>query len=232
MELYVILAFYIIVLLYSIILHEISHGVVALWLGDQTAKLAGRLTLQPLPHIDPVGSIILPIVMILTTPYAFGWAKPVPYNPNNLSWTKWGPVAVAFAGPLTNFILAACAVVVGKLIQLAPGQKKDIILSLRDLMNSDIVGLVAGDLNAIFFAVCAMVIFWNILLGIFNLIPIPPLDGSKLLFALVPLPPQVEDFLNRWGFLIVLGVIFFTPVGTVFGSVLSSVLNIFYSLMV
>ncbi len=232
MEIYIILAFYVIILLYSIILHEVSHGVVALWLGDQTAKLAGRLTLQPLPHIDPVGSIILPLVMILTTPFAFGWAKPVPYNPSYLSWKKWGPVAVAFAGPLTNFILAFLAAIIGKMIPLGPAQKNDIILSLRNLMESDIVGLVAGNLSAIFFATCAMIIFWNVLLGIFNLIPIPPLDGSKLLFALVPFPPQAEDFLNRWGFMIVLGVIFFTPIGNIFGSVLSSILNIFYGIAI
>lgn len=230
MELYFILAFYIIILLYSIILHEISHGVVALWLGDQTAKLAGRLTLQPLPHIDPFGSIILPAIMILSSPFAFGWAKPVPYNPNNLIWSKWGPVAVAFAGPLTNFILASIAAIIGSLITLAPGQKLDIVNSLRNLMDSDIVGLIAGDLGAIFFTICVMFIFWNVLLGIFNLIPIPPLDGSKLLFALVPIPLHVQQFLNQWGFFIVLGLLFFTPLGDYFGIILSSILNIFYTI--
>lgn len=230
MELYFILAFYIIILLYSIILHEISHGVVALWLGDQTARLAGRLTLQPLPHIDPFGSIILPVIMILSTPFAFGWAKPVPYNPNNLIWSKWGPVAVAFAGPLTNFILATIAAIAGGLIPLARGQKADIIYSLSNLIDSDIVGLIAGDLSAIFFTICVMIIFWNVLLGIFNLIPIPPLDGSKLLFALVPIPLHIQQFLNQWGFFIVLGVLFFTPMKGIFGGVLSSVLNIFYTI--
>ena len=99
--------FYIIVLILSIILHEVSHGFAAEWLGDPTARLNGRLTLNPLPHIDPLGSIIIPGLLVFThAPFLFGWAKPVPYNPYNLRNQKWGEAIVAAAGPGVNILLA------------------------------------------------------------------------------------------------------------------------------
>src|SRR3989304_1848333 len=98
--------FFLIVLLFSVILHEIAHGSVALYLGDPTAKMAGRLTLNPIKHLDPVGSILLPLILIITTGKGIGWAKPVPINPTNFRDQKWGELKVSLAGPLANILLA------------------------------------------------------------------------------------------------------------------------------
>ncbi len=152
--------FQIIILIFSVVVHEVSHGTMAYYLGDMTAKRAGRLTLNPLPHIDMMGSVILPALMVFThSPILFGWAKPVPYNPYNLrKGGRWAETLVAFAGPASNFALA---IIVG--------------LAMR-------FGIVPSEA----FSLAFMAVFINILLGIFNLIPIPPLDGSKVLPSLLP----------------------------------------------
>jgi Zn-dependent protease len=156
------IAILIVILIFSIILHELSHGYVALALGDPTARLAGRLTLNPIPHIDLLGSILLPSIMLLSgTPFLFGWAKPVPYNPYNLRNQKWGEALVAGAGPLTNLSIALVF---------------SIILRLRETL----------ALPESFAALTLMVITLNIVLAIINMIPIPPIDGSKVLRALLP----------------------------------------------
>ena len=150
----------IVIIILSIIFHEVAHGYVANWLGDPTARLSGRLTLNPIPHIDPVGSILVPgILMLSGTPFLIGWAKPVPYNPYNLRHGKWGEALVAFAGPATNILIAVA-----------------FALLLR-------LGLLTSPL---FVQVAVLAIFANIALAIINLIPIPPLDGSKILRALLP----------------------------------------------
>lgn len=149
-------------LILSIVLHEVAHGYAANWLGDPTARLAGRLSVNPLRHIDPLGSIIIPALLFFTNAgILFGWAKPVPYNPYNLRDQKWGEAIVAVAGPLTNILLA---VIFAALIRLAP----------------------AFDLSVSFINIAAYVVYINILLAFFNMIPIPPLDGSKILGALLP----------------------------------------------
>jgi len=158
--------FQIIILIFSVIVHEVSHGAMAYYLGDMTAKRAGRLTLNPIPHIDMMGSVILPVLMVLShSPILFGWAKPVPYNPYNLiRGGKWAEAMVAFAGPASNFALA-------------------IIFGL--LMRFGLIPLEAMSL-------AFMAVFINLLLGIFNLIPIPPLDGSKVLPNLLPRSMAVQ----------------------------------------
>src|SRR3989338_4499037 len=155
--------FQIVILIFSATLHEVSHGYVAYSLGDPTAKLQGRLTLNPLKHLDPFGSVILPLLMYISTAGAlvFGWAKPVPYNPYNLRGGKWGPVYVALAGPLSNLVLA---IIFSLFIRFAP-----------------------ITLSPSFLGIIILIVVINVLLAVFNLIPIPPLDGSKLLFALLPL---------------------------------------------
>ena len=152
----------VVIVIYSIILHEIAHGFMADRLGDPTARYSGRLTLNPLPHIDPIGSIIIPGLLALThSPFLIGWAKPVPYNPYNLRNQKWGEALVAAAGPATNILIA---LFFGLLIRFsAPLAFSQDVLS-----------------------VCAMAAYLNIVLAIYNLIPIPPLDGSKVLRALLP----------------------------------------------
>jgi Zn-dependent protease len=231
MEIYALGAFSIIILIYSIILHELSHAVTALWLGDRTAKDAGRITLDPLPNIDPIGSFLLPIgLTLMQAGFIFGWAKPVPFNPMNLIWKKWGPVVVAIAGPIMNFLLAGVAALVAMAIPLDAALKSGIAQEfLRSMVFGDLAGLVGGDLSAIFYAVCLMMIYWNIVLGIFNLLPIPPLDGSKLLFALFPIDIKVQMFLQQWGFFIVIGLFFFTPLGNYFGAIIQNMIALFFN---
>lgn len=182
--------FQIIILIFSAIVHEYMHGWMALQLGDPTAEREGRLTLNPLPHIDLYGSIILPALMILSgIGFVFGYAKPVPYNPYNLKNQKWGPALVAVAGPLGNLVLA---IMFG--------------LTLRYLSAYPIAALA----NETTFGLLMAVVIINIALMIFNLLPIPPLDGSKVLLAL--LPPRYEKYfynLERYGILLVLLFVFF-----------------------
>ncbi len=168
--------FYVIVLIMSVVIHEVSHGYAAYYFGDQTAKMQGRLTLNPLKHLDPLGSLIIPLAFILFhTGFVFGWAKPVPFNPNNLRDKKWGVVVVAVAGVFANLCIA---LVFGLLMRL---------------------GLTYGFATAPFLEITSIVVLVNLVLMVFNLIPVPPLDGSKILFAL--LPPRlryIEVFLERY----------------------------------
>lgn len=166
----------------AIILHEVAHGWVALYLGDPTAKYAGRLTLNPIAHIDMFGTIILPLLLILSgTGFVVGWAKPVPVNYFNLRHGKWGPVIVALAGPLTNFILLA-------------------IFGLAARFSPD------GTALPYLFATIALV---NGILMMFNLIPIPPLDGSKILYLFLENRPDIRAVLDRYGIVIFFAVFFF-----------------------
>lgn len=152
----------IIALILSIVIHEVAHGYAAHLLGDPTARLAGRLSGNPLVHIDPVGSVLIPGLLFLSNAgILFGWAKPVPYNPYNLRFPKWGEALVAAAGPAVNLFLA---LLFGLLIRFA------------DLLS----------LSAAFIELAAYIVFINILLALFNLIPFPPLDGSKILPPLLP----------------------------------------------
>lgn len=172
--------FYIAVLIMSVVIHEISHGYAAEYFGDKTARYAGRLTLNPLKHLDMFGSIILPLILILTKAhFLVGWAKPVPYNPENLSNRKWGTVAVAVAGILANL---AIAIIFGIVIRLAT----HFGISYEPL-----------------YSICGMIVFLNILLAFFNLMPFPPLDGSKILFAFLPARfAHWEFFLERYALVI------------------------------
>ncbi|NCN52597.1 site-2 protease family protein [Candidatus Parcubacteria bacterium] len=152
----------IIVLILSIVIHEVSHGYAANWLGDPTARLAGRLTLNPIKHIDPVGSVLVPALLLLSSAgILFGWAKPVPYNPYNLRNQKWGDTIVAAAGPGINILIAVIFAVI-------------------------IRAAVPLGLSGSFIELSSYIVYINILLALFNLIPIPPLDGSKVLLGFLP----------------------------------------------
>lgn len=171
------------VLIVSIVLHEIAHGWMANWLGDPTAKLQGRLSPNPLVHIDPLGSVVIPALLFLSNAgILFGWAKPVPYNPYNLNDQKWGEAKVAAAGPAVNLFLA---LIFGLLIRF-----------------SGEIGIVSGS----FLEIASYIVYINILLAFFNLIPIPPLDGSKIIQPFLPLNAQLKyrNFIHsfeRWGLL-------------------------------
>src|SRR3989344_4979970 len=160
-----------------IAVHEYSHALVGFWLGDHTAEAEGRLTLNPLAHLDPVGTILLLIA-------GFGWGKPVPFNPYNLKWPKWGPAVIALAGPLSNFVSLVFFILVLKLLSPFISPDSYLVIFLFYLIS------------------------FNLILGIFNLLPVPPLDGSKLLVAL--LPPRFDGFsiwLQRSGPLLLIGLV-------------------------
>jgi Zn-dependent protease len=156
--------FYIAVLVMSVVIHEVSHGFMAEYFGDKTARFAGRLTLNPIKHLDLFGSVILPILLVLShSPFLFGWAKPVPYNPDNLSNKKLGMFAVASAGVLANLSIA---IIFGIIIRLSLGS-----------------GYVLPEG---FYFITSIIVIVNLALAIFNLVPIPPLDGSKILISFLP----------------------------------------------
>jgi Zn-dependent protease len=176
--------FTLLILLFSIIIHEIAHGSVAYALGDPTAKEAGRLDLNPLKHLDPIGSIILPFFLSLLNGPIIGWAKPVPINPSYFKDQKWGELKVSLAGPMANFTLA---LIFGLLIKFI-------------------------NLPESFLIIAEIVVIYNIALGIFNLIPVYPLDGSHVLFSLLPDSfNEVKRFLIQYGFIILLFLIFIIP---------------------
>jgi Zn-dependent protease len=177
-------AFHIAILIMSVVIHEVSHGYAALYLGDQTAKYEGRLTLNPAKHLDPVGSFLVPLISYVAGGFIIGWAKPVPYNPYNLRPGRWSEAMVALAGPASNFALA-------------------LIFSL-------IIRFVGWQGSEAFFQITTAIVFVNIALGIFNLIPIPPLDGSKLLFALFPENlSHFRAFFERFGFALLILIVLF-----------------------
>lgn len=183
---FIIAIFLVIILVFSAVIHEFSHGWMANHLGDPTAKHMGRLTLNPIPHIDLMGSVLVPLFLIIANVgIIFAWAKPVPYNPYNLRDKKNGEMLVALAGPVSNLIVA---VIFGIIVQIMMMQGID----------SSIIMLFG------------LIIFINIILAIFNLLPIPPLDGSRILFHFLPYSMRgVRETLERHGMLILLIFIFF-----------------------
>jgi Zn-dependent protease len=178
------IVFIIIILIMSVVIHEISHGYAAYIQGDPTAKLQGRLTLNPLKHLDLMGSFIVPLLTYFLTGIPLGWAKPVPYNPYNLKNRRWGEAIVALAGPASNLLIA---VIFGLVVRF---------------------GLNTFDVA--FLQLTSIVVYINIGLAIFNLIPIPPLDGSKILFSLIPFRFQgFRAQYERYSLIILVIFIFF-----------------------
>jgi Zn-dependent protease len=180
--------FSLVVLLFSVIIHELAHGSTAYSLGDPTAKYEGRLTLNPLKHLDPFGSIILPLLLFVAgSPFLFGWAKPVPINPYNFTDKKYGEIKVSIAGPASNLLLA---IFFGLLLRFIP--------STIMLANPGI-GIALG-----------YIVMINIWLAVFNLIPIPPLDGSWILFSFLPARMEnVKNVLRQYGVVILMMLILF-----------------------
>lgn len=175
------------VLLFSIIVHECAHGYVAEWWGDPTARMLGRLTLNPLPHIDLVGSLIVPgLLLISGSGILFGWAKPVPVTPENFRDRKWGDITVSLAGPVSNILLAVGLALV--------------LLGVR---------LATGTIPVVLFQLCSYGVLLNFILAVFNLLPVPPLDGSHVVANLLPRPAAYAyQSMGRYGLLIVFALLF------------------------
>lgn len=187
--------------LYAIILHEIAHGWVANRLGDDTADRAGRLTLNPIPHIDPIGSVAVPLLLAVSgSPYLFGWARPVPVHFAQLRHPKRDMVLVAFAGPGTNLILAVLSALLARALAVA---------GVTPLVTMALVGVQI-----------------NVVLAVFNLLPILPLDGGRVLCGLLPLPAaRAFARLEPYGLLIVVGLLYLGVLGTVVGPLTRTLVN-------
>lgn len=179
--------FQVVILVFSVVIHEVSHGFVADHLGDPTARLAGRLTLNPLKHLDPFGSVVLPFLLSLVPGgVVFGWAKPVPYNPMNLKHPERGAAIIAAAGPLSNLLVAAVFAFIFR--------AADSLLILNPILGTLLL----------------TVVLVNTALAVFNLVPLPPLDGSKVLFWFFPPSARgLQEWLERFGWLLLLFFIFF-----------------------
>lgn len=203
-----VLAASIVILLFSVILHEVMHGVVALLFGDHTAQRSGRLTLNPIPHVDLIGTILLPALLIISgSPVVFGWAKPVPVNPYNFSNFRKGELFVSAAGIAANFALALIAAVLFHLtLPFASSTVQTILQFAVDI---------------------------NLILAIFNLIPIPPLDGSKIVMSFLP-PHLLQTYqsLEKYGLLILI-LLLFIPVGgtSILGLILGFFLGLFNNIL-
>ena len=198
------------IILLSMTVHEAMHAFMGYFLGDNTAKIEGRLTLNPLKHIDPFMTIFLPLTMALLGGPVFGGAKPVPFNPNRVRYGEWGAAMVALAGPLTNLFIAFFAFGIGVLMG---------VVSNGGLVASSFLG-----------SVIAMTVSVNLGFFVFNMLPVPPLDGSRLLYALAPesarrLMEQIEQYGTLVVFLLV--VLFSSAIGRVMSACISAMLDVF-----
>lgn len=194
------IAIVIAVILVSMTLHEAMHAFVSYWLGDDTAKAQGRLTLNPIKHIDPFLTIILPVMLAVVGGPIFGGAKPVPFNPQNVRWGEWGAALVALAGPMTNLVIAF------------------VVFGIRHVSGI--------PENEILYGVLSLMIVVNLGFFIFNMIPIPPLDGSRVVYALAPeFVRRGMEVVERYGILIVFGLVLLA--GPYLGVFIRAALNFF-----
>jgi Zn-dependent protease len=206
-----------IMLLVGFPIHEFSHALAAYRLGDGTAKLFGRLTINPLAHFDPVGGILLAVTFIGSaasgSAFGFGWAKPTPVNPMNLMYGRRGEAIVAAAGPISNLVLAAAAAIPLRYLISQPELDAQIPI--------------LGDVLFYFVLI-------NLVLMVFNLIPVPPLDGSKVLFAFVDRRTeyQIRPILEQYGFFILIILFFLPPGNSIGGRVLLPIIDAFFSFLV
>lgn len=192
-----------IVVLVSMTLHEAMHAFASYWLGDDTAKLLGRLTLNPVKHIDPFLTLLLPILLAISGAPIFGGAKPVPFNPNKLRFGEWGVAIVAIAGPITNFIIAFLAVGIWSLIDVSS----------------------QNSWGQIFITIASI----NLGFFVFNMIPLPPLDGSRVIYVLAPeFVRRGMEALEQFGVIIVFAIVLVAS--SSFNSFMLVVINLFLNI--
>ncbi|MCK9995554.1 MAG: site-2 protease family protein [Candidatus Krumholzibacteria bacterium] len=214
----------VLVLVFSVVVHEVAHGYTAWKLGDNTAHDAGRLTLNPLPHIDPVGSILVPLVLAVTgSGFMFGWARPVPVNPGRLNNPMNDHSKVAAAGPISNLLLALVfAVLLG------------LVIAIGGFPVSVPGGHPEPSLHSFLFTMFQFGVVINVVLAVFNLLPLPPLDGSWILSRFLPREARANyENLRRYGMMIVIGFLMlvrYTPVGSLFSTAIYTVINPFFRL--
>lgn len=202
------------VILVSMTLHEVMHGFVAYWLGDDTAKLQGRLTLNPIKHIDPFLTILLPLVLALVGAPIFGGAKPVPFNPGRVRYDEWGAALVALAGPLTNFIIAFVTFGIGALLGY----------NLAIPVYSNILSMIL-----------TYGVIINLGFFVFNMIPLPPLDGSRVLYALAPdFARRAMEFIEQYGLMFIFVIVLFasTAISSIMGSAIVAILEFFTKIFI
>lgn len=194
--------------LFAITLHEVAHGWVANKLGDSTSKMLGRLTINPIKHIDPIGTVALPIGMVVMslattgTPMAFGWAKPIPVNTRNLKQPRRDMAIVAIAGPLSNLIMAVFWTLV-------------MIISMNVISDENI--------GRGFYTMAQIGVVFNLILMVLNLLPLPPLDGGRVLAGLVPRPmAAMLDRIEPYGFIILITLLFLGALDQIIGPVIAA----------
>lgn len=200
-----------VIIIFSVVLHELSHGIVAYFLGDHTAKDMGRLSFNPAKHIDPYMSILVPVILYIIGAPVFGGAKPVPIDNRNLKWGAWGMALVAIAGPITNFLLALIAFLIGHFSGLLYGG--------------------GGEIPEFIFSELVVI---NIGFMIFNIIPIPPLDGSRVLYAIAPdAVRNIMSSMEQYGIIIIyfLILIFGQAFTSIMANGINGVLQFFYSMV-
>lgn len=203
-----------VMLLVAFPIHEFAHALAAYRLGDSTAKMFGRLTLNPAAHFDPIGGALLAVSVLASGGrFGFGWAKPTPVNPMNLRYGRYGEAIVAFAGPASNFVLAAAAAI-----------------PLRYMFDHPELVSQVGML----FDILVIFVQLNLILMLFNLIPIPPLDGSKVLFAFLNprLVWQYRPILEQYGFIILILLFFFPPGDSIAGRILFPIVDAIFRFLV
>lgn len=205
--LYVLISVFCVLL--SLTLHEFGHGLAAYAMGDKTAKSSGRLSLNPIDHLDPIGALCLFL-------FGFGWAKPVPVNPYNFKYKKGGMVLTSLAGPITNFIIAFIAM---------------LIMTIIGNVSFSSCGI-GFDLASVFYNVCYYLLIMNLGLGIFNLIPIPPLDGSKVVGAVLPTDLYFNYMrYERFGFIILIILINMPFFDTILNACLNGIMSLYSNIM-
>lgn len=202
------------VILFSMTLHEAMHGFVAFWLGDDTAKLQGRLTLNPIKHIDPFLTLLLPVMLAIVGAPIFGGAKPVPFNPNRVRYDEWGAALVALAGPLTNFVIAF------------------VIFGIGTLLGYNLTFFHSGNFLETILSYGVMV---NLGFFVFNIIPMPPLDGSRVLYALAPeFVRRGMEYIEQYGIIFVFLIVFLASnaIGTFMLYAIQLILDLFSKIFV